>query len=137
VFDVARYLTELSVCVSTFTFYARNSVIAYACILCAIDALEDTIPLHRDIRDEFLCNVAIATGLLPDLKEVLEVQSLLMEICPSLREHDVSDIIADLDDGKASPVCISEDLVCNDGDFVPSTPERSFMDEDHSSSGPV
>ena len=38
IFEMARYLTELSVCVSTFSFKFKASEISYSAILCAIDA---------------------------------------------------------------------------------------------------
>ena len=68
-FDIAMYLTELSVCVSTFTFHSKNSTVAYASILCAIDALEDSLPLPYNVRVQFLNNVAQATGLYPETEK--------------------------------------------------------------------
>jgi Cyclin, N-terminal domain len=112
IFDVSMYLTELSVCVSTFTFHSKNSIVAYASILCAMDALEDTLPMPYDVRVQFLNNVAEATGMYPETEKVRCVRSLLMELCPAIEERDVASLIlmGDLieeDAGKASPVCVS------------------------------
>jgi Cyclin, N-terminal domain len=112
IFDVSMYLTELSFCVSTFTFHSKNSVIAYASILCAIEALEDALPLPYDARVKFVNQVAAVTGLLPESQEVRCVRNLLMDLCPAIQERDVASLImtgADEEDdaGKASPICVS------------------------------
>lgn len=111
-FDISMYLTELSVCVSTFTFHSKNSIVAYASILCAMEALEDTLPLPYEVRVQFLNNVAEATGLLPETEKVRCVRNLLMELCPSIGERDVASLIMmggpeEEDAGKSSPVCVS------------------------------
>lgn len=112
IFDIAMYLTELSVCVSTFTFQSRSSVVAYASILCALDALKDTLPLPYEARLGFVNQVAEATGFLPESEQVRCVRNLLKELCPAIEERDVESIIGmgDFDDedaGKSSPVCVS------------------------------
>lgn len=115
VFDIAMYLTELSVCVSTFTFHSKNSVVAYAAILCALEALEDTLPLPYDARVRFVNRTAEATGMLPETEEVRCVRNLLCELCPSIKERDVASLITmgdevvddDDDAGKSSPICVS------------------------------
>ena len=107
IFDISMYLTELSVCVSTFTFHSKNSVVAYAAILSAIDSLEETLPLPYDMRVHFLNNVAEATGLLPEMEQVRSTRNLLMEICPFIQERDVAALIMDDEGGKSSPVCVS------------------------------
>lgn len=121
IFDISMYLTELSVCVSTFTFHSKNSIVAYASILCAMEALEDSLPLPYDVRVRFLNNVAQATGLLPESEKVRCVRNLLMELCPCIEERDVASLIMmgepeEEDAGKASPVCVShpvpEEFAC-------------------------
>lgn len=117
IFDISMYLTELSVCVSTFTFHSKNSIVAYAAILCAIDSLDDSLPLPYDVRMHFVNNVAEATGLLPEMEKVRCVRNLLMELCPSIEERDVSSLIVDEDDGgKSSPVCVSHIVQQDDMD---------------------
>ena len=83
-FDIARYLTELSVCVSTFSFTAKTSVVAYSAILCANEALQATVAMPYDVRVIMQNNVAEATGLLPNDPQVLRVKSLLKELCPDM-----------------------------------------------------
>lgn len=116
IFDIAMYLTELSVCVSTFTFHSKNSIVAYASILCAMEALEDTLPLPYDARVKFVNRTAEATGMYPESEEVRCVRNLLCELCPSIRERDVASLImmddgeegdGDDDAGKSSPICVS------------------------------
>ena len=119
IFDIAMYLTELSVCVSTFTFHSKNSIVAYASILCAMEALEDTLPLPYDARVKFVNRTAEATGMYPESEKVRCVRNLLCELCPAIRERDVASLIMmgedgniegedeEDDAGKSSPICVS------------------------------
>ena len=114
IMDVAMYLTELSVMVSTFAFHSKSSVVAYASILCAMEALSDTVPLPYNVRVRFINHVAEATGLFPESPEVRAVRNLLMELCPAIQERDVSSLLVmeevedDADEfGSVSPVCVS------------------------------
>ena len=123
IFDIAMYLTELSVCVSTFTFHSKNSIVAYASILCAMEALEDTLPLPYDARVRFVNRIAEATGMYPESEKVRCVRNLLCELCPSIRERDVASLIMmgeeddDEDDaGKSSPICVSRVVPDDDQD---------------------
>jgi len=120
IYEIARYLSELSVCISKFAFYHKSSTIAYSSILCAIEALQRNLPLPYDVRVAFLNNLAELTGLYPETEEVRQVREMLKELCPSIFEND--DIppeflvdrtggysslpIDDLGDGKTSPVCV-------------------------------
>lgn len=125
IFDIAMYLTELSVCVSTFSFHSKNSIVAYAAILSSIKALDETslqLQLPYDIRVEFLKIVAQSIGLTPSMQEVQCVQSLLTELCPALLEPDgvtklilggseeeeeeQQEMVEEEDDGSASPFCV-------------------------------
>jgi hypothetical protein len=128
IFDIAKYLTELSVCVSTFTFQSRPSIVAYAATLCAIDSMQDTLPLPYDIRVQFLNNITAATkSLIPGMEEVLRVRRMLQELCPSLFksqeeipatrlsaitvEPSTDDLSLENEEesGKISPVCVVEE----------------------------
>ena len=84
IFEMARYLTELAVCVSSFTFQFKASEIAYASILCAVDALRDSIPLPYGARIAFLNSVAEATSLTPGNENIRKACGMIMELCPSL-----------------------------------------------------
>lgn len=120
-YDVARYLAELSVCVSSFSFTCKASMVGYASILCAIEALQDSLPLPYQVRVTFLKNIAIATGMYPQDLEVRRVCKMLKDLAPNMFEGDeiLAEFLVDrtneysnhhqslsLDDGKASPVCV-------------------------------
>lgn len=122
IYDVARYLTELSVCQSDFTFYCKTSVVAYASILFAIGSLRSTLPLPFAVRVTFLSNIAEATGLDSGDPEVLRVCDMLNKLCPNMFHGDetpseyrgeaqqLADIHEDPSiDGKASPVCVIDE----------------------------
>lgn len=115
IYDVARYLTELSVCQSDFSFYCKTSVVAYASILFAIEALHSTLPLPYAVRVTFLSNVAEATGLVSGDPEVVRACDLLKKLCPNMFNgaetpsdfRGEADLREDLSiDGKTSPVCV-------------------------------
>ena len=123
IYDVARYLCELSVCVSSFSFTCKTSTIAYASILCAIEALQSSLPLPYAVRVAFQNSIAEANGLLPNDQEVLRVRAMLKELCPNMFEGDEipaeflldratssTDLLENLhqEDGKASPVCVMD-----------------------------
>jgi hypothetical protein len=120
-FDVARYLTELSALCSTFAFTCKTSVTAYSSILCALDALQTSpLPLPYDYRVAFLNNMAQVTGLYPSDAQVIRVCQKLKDLCPAMFDGQNSTLPAVLlgraesyaevepkeDDGKTSPVCV-------------------------------
>lgn len=119
IYDVARYLTELSVCVSYFSFSVPTSVIGYSAILCAIEALQSTMPLPYQAKVVFLNNIAEAANLLPGDANVQRTCSMIKELCPSLFDGEdfPSEFFADRstgvvvnipsDGGKTSPVCVT------------------------------
>ena len=130
IFDVARYLSELSVCQSDFSFTCNASTIAFTSILLAMDALQSTLPLPYAVRVTFLNNVAHATGLIPGSAEVLRVYQMLKTICPDMvateeiaREDPIDDNFTEVSedlsvDGKSSPVCVmAEQQEPNDQDM--------------------
>ena len=84
IFEMARYLTELAVCVSSFSFQLKSSEISFAAILCAIDALRESVPLPYKARIAFLNRVAGATSLTPDTESIRKAGSMITELCPSL-----------------------------------------------------
>lgn len=120
VFDVARYLTELAVCVSHFSFDYKASVVGYAAVLCAIEALQTTMPLPYAVRVVFLNNVAEATSLVPGDVAVRSACMKLKELCPNMFDgEDVpTEFLVDrgygyaghgeeVDGGKSSPVSVT------------------------------
>lgn len=129
-YEVSRYLSELSVCVSKFSFTWSSSKIAYASILCAMEVLQDSIPFPYDSRVAFLKTVAEASGIFPEAPEIREARIMLKELCPSMFDGDelpgefqfayqgAAEVLVDSDEdsdeddndnrsaGKASPVCV-------------------------------
>jgi hypothetical protein len=84
IYDVARYLTELSVCVSTFSFTLPFSATALAAILCAMEAVCAKLPLPSEVRGRFLLAVETCTGLTVLDGRVTRAYHLLKRLCPSL-----------------------------------------------------
>jgi hypothetical protein len=84
IFEMARYLTELSVCESTFSFQFKSSEISYSAILCAMDTLRDSIPLPYGAKIAFFKIVAKSTSLTPGADKILKCCGMIMELCPSL-----------------------------------------------------
>jgi hypothetical protein len=125
IYDLARYLSELSVCVSGLSFDFKTSTIAYACILCTLEALQEIMPLPYDIRVKFLNDLAEVTGLFPETKQVRQARDMIKELCPSLfqtphtflRHASSASSLASESfhqgDGKASPVCIADATAYN------------------------
>jgi len=126
IYDVARYLTELSVCQSSFTFTTNTSLTAYAALVCALECSNTTTtkPLPYQVRVLFLNNIAEATGFVVGDAEVLRLCQELKKLSPAMFEHS-SVAAADqpmeqheeeeeedslmVEDGKSSPVCVIEE----------------------------
>ena len=116
IYEISRYLTELAVCVSSFSFNYRASEIAYASILCAMEVLQNKIHIPYDVRVEFLSKITDATKLAPH--DVNAVRLLLIELRPSMfacpqgnaaglsRSESVENNLRTESDGKISPVCV-------------------------------
>lgn len=85
VYDIARYLTELSCCDASFSFESSPSHVAYASLLCAFEAVRDTTPLPDEVVSKFLCNVAVASEvLLPRLEQTRILQRKVKDLAPAL-----------------------------------------------------
>lgn len=125
IFELSRYLTELSVCVSAFTFRFSSSCIAYAAILAAMDALHDTVSLSYDVRVEFLSNIASCTNMTPQLEEVRQCKTMLIELCPTMFDHNAREVeigltrsVSNMSEyetipspsARTSPVCVVDEL---------------------------
>ena len=114
-FEIARFLTELSACAGYISINFRPSVIAFAAVLCALNELDgDVFALNYDVRLKFLSNVKAATNLVPGMDDVDEVKSRLSDArfqsntccsCPgALEKVPVS--------GSMSPVCVIDGIKC-------------------------
>lgn len=118
IYEMARYLTELAVCVSTFSFNFKTSEIAYAAILCSIEALQHKVHIPYGVRIEFLNKITEATKLTP--QSVSAVCALLKELCPAMfaRTDNVAGLTRtssvtstaetepDQETSRESPVCV-------------------------------
>lgn len=91
VYDVARYLTELAVCVSTFTFTLPCSATALAAIVCAMEAVRAKLPLPSNVRGRFLLAIETCTGLTVVDDHVQRAYYLLKGLCPSAFERSSND----------------------------------------------
>jgi len=119
-YEMARYLTELAVCVSNFSFNYKPSEVAYATILCSIDALQNKVHIPYSVRIEFMNHITASTNLTPHA--VASVRGLLMDLCPDMFSRDEvptttltraasitnSSSSSELsgENGKTSPVCV-------------------------------
>jgi hypothetical protein len=124
-FDVAKYLTELSCFDSTFTFQSKPSIVAYASILCAIDSIRYTAPLPCDVHLQFLRNITAATKILvPTHPQVIRIQGMLKDLSPDLfNAPKLTRTVSVLDNEiegqttdsptRASPVCVCDNDVQN------------------------
>lgn len=139
-FEMARYLTELAVCVSSFSFKFASSEIAYSSILCSIDALRNTVPFAYDTRVAFLNAMAGATSLTPNTPKVRQACSMLIELCPSMfdtpepatglsRSSSITGTGGNItaEGGKTSPVCVLDGA---EGEFTQRKRLRSYEESE-------
>lgn len=87
IFEMARYFTEVSVCVADF-IELDPSHVAYAAILIAIEAVRQsqaTRPPHH-ILVTFYSNVAEATSMFPEMERIKRARSMLMSSCPLINK---------------------------------------------------
>jgi len=84
VHDVARHLAEISVFEANLSLMHKPSVVAYASIICAMEALQGLLDLPNYARVRFLSNIAEASGLLPSSTEVMHVIQSLKDACPAM-----------------------------------------------------
>jgi len=123
IFELARYLTELSVSVASFSFHFKISEISYAAIICAIDALRDSVPLPHGAKTVFLDSIDKVTPLRPNKKSIRKACDMIMDLCPSLftqydeaaacttRNSSNTRPFGNTTDSRASPVCVDQVFV--------------------------
>lgn len=87
IFDVARYLAELAVCSSDCSFESNSSLVAYVCVISALEVMQPKLPMPHDARVDFLNILADVTGLIPESLEVKRYRSAVKDLCPSLFEN--------------------------------------------------
>jgi lipoyl(octanoyl) transferase len=113
IYDFSRYLSELSVCQSNFAFNYKTSTIAFASVICSIEALHRSLPLPYHARVSLLNNIAEATGAVSGDAEVVQACEMLKKLCPHwcIEQQELifdSQEVATSVDGKVSPVCVIE-----------------------------
>jgi len=77
--EISRYLTELSACTSALSNGHRPSLVAFACLLNAMDYVDMTY-VPRDIVISFLETVSRITQLQPEMAEVQKVRKILKDL---------------------------------------------------------
>lgn len=83
-FDVARYLCEISVCVSSISLCHKQSVIAYASMICGMKVTQSSYPLPASLLHSLHHGIRSATDMSPFDADVREVCSLLERACPDV-----------------------------------------------------
>lgn len=93
IYEMARYLAEIAICFSFFSFSLSPSVVAFASILTSIAALEDdpsvahAFPPHQ-VLARFINNIFAATSLSPAMEDVKKARLFLFNVAPSeLGQH--------------------------------------------------
>ena len=85
IFDVAKYLTELSIFVSAFSFDYSPSMISYAAILCAIEYVEKSKSIPHDIKLQFLLSISEASDdLTPESENIRRLETMLKKLAPKM-----------------------------------------------------
>lgn len=86
IFDVAKYLTELSIFVSDFSFKFSPSKIAYGALLCAIDYVEEsTNRIPYFIQVKLLQNIKdVSDRLTPEAEDVRLLGTMLKKLAPKM-----------------------------------------------------
>lgn len=84
VFDVAKYLTELSVFVSDFSFNYKPSTVSYAALLCALEYVQDQTPFPRVVHAQLLNILSRVSPSLfePYLEDIQDLQDKLKRLAP-------------------------------------------------------
>lgn len=85
-FDISRYVAELSLGESDFCFQVQPSVVACAAILCAINSLQNagrSLP-PVNVLEALSDNIAAATALRLDMPIVSQTAMRLKRLCPSI-----------------------------------------------------
>mmetsp|Transcript_23015 Transcript_23015/g.25377 ORF Transcript_23015/g.25377 Transcript_23015/m.25377 type:complete len:414 (+) Transcript_23015:62-1303(+) len=114
--EMARFLSELAVCVSTFTFDYKPSEVAFACILCAFNIIrkECTLSLPYIVEIQFIKNVSLWTNNDLTPRKVFPIRELLMELCPEIFESN-----DDKKDEEKSQSIDGDKLSCKSGNIYP------------------
>lgn len=118
IYNVARHLVEVAAFRPNLHLIHNPSVVAYAAILCAIEALQAYVPLLYCARVQFLNNVAEAANLFPSSVAVLQVIQILKDTCPKMFEDGelITQVLEEMlaeefpptSSGRSSPVAVTD-----------------------------
>jgi hypothetical protein len=84
VFEVARYLCEVSVCIASIFLSYKQSVIAYASIICGIESTHSSLVMPASSLGDLYHAVSSAANKTSSDPEVLDVCSFFKTACPDL-----------------------------------------------------
>lgn len=116
IYKRARYLTEVSVCSSAFSFLYKPSLLAYASILAAIDDLgrdrsfSNTFPPSQ-VLAEFYKRISNETSLVPGMKDVRKAKSMLADMGPHFSDTDT--LTTDVSEKSTSRMEVSNNMEVN------------------------
>lgn len=96
-YELSRYLTELSVCVYSLSVTNSKAVIAFASILVSVRIIDPEV-LPESFRVSFLRRMEHVTSLRPDSTNVKKVIKQMQEICPDFSVCGCRDFLHDLED---------------------------------------
>jgi len=86
VFEMAKYLSELAVCVSELAIEHKPSEIAFASLIIAIDSA-NTSSIPQDFLTAFKVDAANILNIHADSKEIHEISAIFKMICPKIAEQ--------------------------------------------------
>mmetsp|Transcript_13515 Transcript_13515/g.19778 ORF Transcript_13515/g.19778 Transcript_13515/m.19778 type:complete len:333 (-) Transcript_13515:152-1150(-) len=115
IFEKARYLSELSVGVAFLAIKCKQSAVAVASLLNAMECISIG-SLPQDVRTSFAHKLTSVTRVPSNSSEITTIRKLLREACPNLSEVApfVSGVVSDDDDGDAvrrGPLCLSGKMI--------------------------
>jgi Cyclin, N-terminal domain/Cyclin, C-terminal domain len=83
IFDVAKYLTELSVFMADLAFEYKPSTIAYAALLCALEYVQEDTPFPPAAHAQLLDYLSsVSSKLAPHHDDVQQLRTKLMKLAP-------------------------------------------------------
>lgn len=83
IFDIAKYLTELSLFCSKFTFDYKPSMVAFGAIICALESMQTAAPLPVAVIVGLLHNIRdVSHSLTPDCSGIRDIVSSLKKLAP-------------------------------------------------------
>lgn len=83
IFDIAKYLTELSVFISAFAFGYDPSTIAYAALQCALEHVQEKSPFPREAQTQLIDSLfQVSSKFCPQQRTIRRLQRKLKKLAP-------------------------------------------------------